>query len=410
MKKVSSEWKVPSSRMAKDTFNPIRSTIESMNLRSNPRKREISLAIGDPAVLGSLRPHSSITQAAIYAAESGKYNGYGPSVGFEEARQAVAEYVSSPGAEIMADDVVLCSGCSSCLDLAISAMADPGQNILVPRPGFPIYKTLAHGLGIATKEYDLLPDLGWEVDLEHLEAQIDDSTIAIVVNNPSNPCGSVFSESHLRSILEVAAQHCVPIIVDEIYDHFVFPGHAFLPMASLTTTVPVLSCGGLSKRYLVPGWRLGWIAIHDRNGVFVEVRKALHNLSQRVMGANSLVQGALPTILRTTPASFFASSVGVVQRNAEIAYAHLSQIAGLKPFMPAGAMYMMIGIERERHFPSFRSDLEVVEALMKEQSVSCLPGHIFGIDGFVRIVLTVAESDMVEACERLEQFCGEHYK
>ena len=158
--------------------------------------------------------------------------------------------------------------------MTISAIANPGDNILVPRPGFPLYKTLANGLGIKTKEYDLLPLKGWECDLAHMEAMIDDKTKAILVNNPSNPCGSVFSSEHLLQILALADQYKVPIIADQIYEHFVFPGQEYVPIASLTTTVPVLSCGGLTKRYLVPGWRLGWITIHDRQ---VSYRKEKNN-------------------------------------------------------------------------------------------------------------------------------------
>ena len=199
-------------------------------------------------------------------------------------------------------DIVLCSGCSCALDLCISVLANPGQNILVPRPGFPLYRTLAEGLGIRTKFYDLnvtyfkkhknkfklpfifiatyiyywftnQPECGWEVDLEHLESQIDDQTAAIVLNNPSNPCGSVYSRSHLNAILQVAERNYVPIIADEIYDYFVceiykrnqfnsfiriksmiiflqvFPGHQFYPLASLTNQVPILTCGGLTKRF-----------------------------------------------------------------------------------------------------------------------------------------------------------------
>ena len=170
------------------------------------------------------------------------------------------------GNDIKAEDVLIVSGCSCALDMAISAMANPGDNILVPRPGFPLYKTLANGLGIKTKEYDLLPLKGWECDLDHMRAMIDENTKAILVNNPSNPCGSVFSEEHLRKILALADEFKVPIIADEIYEHFVFSeaGKSYVPMASLTTTVPILSCGGLTKRYLVPGWRLGWITVHDR--------------------------------------------------------------------------------------------------------------------------------------------------
>jgi tyrosine aminotransferase len=223
--------------------------------------------------------------------------------------------------------------------------------------------------GIETREYHLLPDQDWEVDLRHMESLIDEKTAAIIVNNPSNPCGSVFSIAHLKQILDIADRNKVPIIADEIYDNFVFPGQVggffigifqnnflfknveqlvislvhfqtYVPIASLTTTVPVLSCGGLTKRYLVPGWRLGWIVIYDRNHVFdEEVRKGLLCMSQRIIGSNTLIQGALPTILATTPKSFFESTINIVKRNAEIAYSKLKSVPGLMPVMPQVFVY-----------------------------------------------------------------------
>merc|ERR1719206_540547 len=237
----------------------------------NPEKKMISLSIGDPTVFGNLLPAKEVVDAVHAALDSQKCNGYGPSTGSVEARAAVAEHVSVPGGEVTSDDVILCSGCSCALDIAISTLADDGQNILVPRPGFPLYTTLSAGLGIQTREYDLLPDQDWMVDLLHMESLIDHNTAAIIVNSPSNPCGSVFSPAHLRQILDIAERHKVPIIADEIYDNFVFPGETYVPIASLTTTVPVLSCGGLTKRFLVPGWRMGWIVIYDRGHVFDHV-------------------------------------------------------------------------------------------------------------------------------------------
>ena len=113
--------------------------------------------------------------------------------------------------------MILCSGCSCALDIAISTLADDGQNILVPRPGFPLYTTLSAGLGIQTREYDLLPDHDWMVDLGHMESLIDHNTAAIIVNSPSNPCGSVFSPAHLRQILDIAERHKVPIIGESTF-------------------------------------------------------------------------------------------------------------------------------------------------------------------------------------------------
>ena len=112
------------------------------------------------------------------------------------------------------------------------------------------------------------PERQWEADIDHMEQLIDNDSVAIVIVNPSNPCGSVYSKQHLLDILAVAEKHNLPIIADEIYNGLVFKGQHTYPIASLSKNVPVLSCGGLGKKYLIPGWRVGWILIHDRNGRF----------------------------------------------------------------------------------------------------------------------------------------------
>jgi len=403
-----SEWKIKASIVAKNTFNPIRNILETMDITPHPKKKMISLSIGDPTVFGNLQPAKEIVEAVKTSLESGVNNGYGPSTGFAPARQAVADHVSVPGGEVTPDDVILCSGCSCALDITISAIADAGQNILVPRPGFPLYTTLAAGLEIETREYNLLPDHDWEVDLKHMESLIDENTAAIVVNSPSNPCGSVFSIAHMKQILAVAEMYKIPIIADEIYDNFVFPGQKYVPIASLTTTVPVLSCGGLTKRFLVPGWRMGWIIIYDRNNVFAEeVRRGLLCMSQRIIGSNTLIQGALPTILKLTPRSFFDDTIKIIERNAKLAFQKLKGVPGLMPVMPQGAMYMMVRVDMSR-FPQFNTDLQFVERLVSEQSVFCLPGKCFNYPNYVRIVLTVPENLLSEACDRILEFCSQH--
>jgi len=402
------EWKVKASIVAKNTFNPIRNILETMVIEPNPDKKMISLSIGDPTVFGNLQPAKEVVKAVHEALDSYKHNGYGPSTGSLEARKAVAKYVSVPGAEVTEEDIILCSGCSCALDIAISTIADDGQNILVPRPGFPLYTTLSAGLGVQTREYDLLPDQDWKVDLVHMESLIDHNTAAIIVNSPSNPCGSVFSPEHLEEILDIAERHKVPIIADEIYDNFVFPGQTYVPIASLTTTVPILSCGGLTKRFLVPGWRMGWIVIYDRGHVFdQEVRKGLLCMSQRIIGSNTLVQGALPTILEYTPKSFFDDTIAVIEKNAKLAFQKLRNVPGLMPVMPQGAMYMMVRVDRSR-FPGFDCDRDFTQKLVKEQSVFCLPGKCFNYPNYVRIVLTVPSVLLAEACDRMMEFCTQH--
>lgn len=402
-------WDVRVSRFAENSINQIRMIVENMEIRPNPDKPLIALSIGDPTTFGNMNACEEITEAVVDAVRSQKYNGYAPSAGFQEAREAVAAHCSYPGYATEAKDVVLTSGCSQALDFSINVLSNPGQNVLVPRPGFPLYKTIAEGIGVKIKYYNLLPENKWEVDLTHLEAQIDSQTSAVVINNPSNPCGSVYSASHLRDILDIAARNFVPVIADEIYDYFIFPGERFYPLASLSTKVPILTCGGITKRFMVPGWRMGWIIIHDKDEIFGQpVRTGLQSLGQRIMGCNTIVQGALPAILSETPKTFFADSIDAVKTNAETAYLALSRVPGLRPIMPAGAMYMMVGIDMPR-FPEFNEDLDFVEKMVSEQSVFCLPGKCFEYPNFFRIVLTVPADHIEIACRRITEFCRDHY-
>lgn len=131
-------------------------------------------------------------------------NGYLPSTGLLSARQAIATTATLPDCPITADDVIISSGCSGALELAITVLVNEGDNILVPCPGFPLYQVIAESLGASVKHYTLLPEAGWECDLAHMESLVDDRTRAIVLTNPSNPCGSNYSADHLKGVVTVA--------------------------------------------------------------------------------------------------------------------------------------------------------------------------------------------------------------
>lgn len=353
--------------------------------------------------------------------------------------------------------MILASGCSHAIDLCICVLARHGQNILIPRPGFPLYKTLTSVYGVKYKQYDLLADKNWSIDLDHLESLIDGNTAAIVVNNPSNPCGSVFSERHLLEILELAERHRLPIISDEIYDKFVFSpelysataaspdscldgrqnGHSkadlenrqpgniqssedhdqdrddsnqfryvpFRSMAELSETVPILTCGGISKTCLIPGLRLGWIIINDRASIFdSSIRHGLSRLTQRLMGPNSLIQGALQEILNNVPEHFYKRTMDFIFTNAKLCYERLKVVRGLHPYMPQGSMYLMVRFE-PKLFPDIKGDLDFTSRLMNEESVLVLPGSCFDFPNFFRICLTVPTNVMEEALIRIRDFC-----
>jgi tyrosine aminotransferase len=201
----------------------------------------------------------------------------------------------------------------------------------------------------------------------------------------------------------------LPIIADEIYCDLVFAGQTFYPMATLTQTVPILAVGGLAKKYLVPGWRLGWILIHDRAGLFTHIRKGLHALSQMILGANTVVQSALPHILHNTPQGFYRNTVAVLESHAKLSADVLSKCPGLSVVVPQGAMYMMVGIQTDL-FRDLPDDIAFTERLMAEESVFCLPGRCFGYPNYFRIVFTAPKDKLCEAYARIGAFVARHIK
>lgn len=157
----------------------------------------------------------------------------------------------------------------------------------------------------------------------------------------------------------------------------------------------------------MPGGRMGWITIHDKFDALQEIKQGLVRISGRNFGPNSTIQLALPDILRSTPQEFFDDVTSRVYYHAMLAFNLLRDAPGLTPIMPKGAFYMMIGIDL-RKFPAFSSCLEFIETLTQEQSVLAFPGPCFDFPGYFRFVLTIPEFLIVEACQRIQEFCYEH--
>lgn len=405
MKKMS--WKeIEITDYAKLSINPLRKLKFEQTVKPNPDKKVITLQLGDPSVFGNFPPPVQVIKALEKSVVADTFP-YNISHGREEARKAVAEY--SKHLNVTSDDVILTSGCGHALEMCVLTLVAPGENLLIPRPCYN-YKTWTDGLKIETRLYNLDPLKNWDIDLEHMESLIDGKTRAILVNSPGNPCGNVFSKNHIEEILEVAERHKLPIISDEVYEFFTFPGVEFHSFAALSKNVPVLTCSGLTKRFLVPGIRLGWIIIKDQNESLAQVRTGLLNVTTRILGTNSSVQLALPDILQKTPKSFFDDTMRRISEHAKIAYELLRKIEGLTPVEAKGAMYMISMIEMEK-FPEFKNCLEFTEGLIAEESVLVFPGSpCFNFPGCFRIVLTVPEQNLVEACERIQNFCSRHIR
>ncbi|KAL3983278.1 tyrosine aminotransferase [Acanthocheilonema viteae] len=398
-------WKLPVSEIAKSTVNPIRQICDSLFVASGTKKPLLKLNLGDPTVSGALPVCSAAIEALSKALISRKYEGYGPAVGILETREAVARHFTRPEAPVTADSVLLTSGCSHAIEMSIEALANPGDNILVPAPGFPLYSTLTKSSNVESRYYHFDMLNGSRLDLARLESLIDERTRAIIVNNPPNPSGIVICKSQLESILQIAYEKRIPIIADEVYGTMTYNGAKFYPIATLKPKVPVLTCDGIAKRYLLPGWRLGWIIIHDRYAALQSIRDGLTALAQKIVGPCVLIQGALPHILQSTNASFFQQVNNTIQRNASIIYESLREVPGLQPLMPNGTMYMMVAIDEQ----IYGGDQVFVHDLLVEENVICLPGCVFHCPGWFRLVLTFSEHDIREACTRIIQFCLRRY-
>lgn len=215
------------------------------------------------------------------------------------------------------------------------------------------------------------------------------------------------------------------MIADEIYGGMVFETDAFVPAALLASHVPVLSVSGIAKQWLVPGWRVGWVLIHDPLGVLGHVRTGLLALTTTILGANSVVQvrhvtclqvsiltrviqGALPRILRDTPAEFYAETNTKLKTQAEYLVSRLSHVPGLRCIAPQGAMYMMLGIELQQ-FRDIADDMNFALELLREQSLAVLPGQAFRMKNYIRLVTCAPLDVLTEACNRIEEFCRTHH-
>lgn len=401
------EWTVRASNRSLRTINPIRNLVQGIDVKPNPAKELIKLSVGDPTLYGNLKVSKKAVDEYCKVIQSMKHNGYSMSMGSLEARTAIAERYTLPSAPLTPDDVVLAGGTSGALELAIGALANEGDNILLPLPGFPLFRTIAEGFGIECRYYRLLPNDQWEIDLKHLATLADSRTAAIVVNNPSNPCGSVFKKEHIQQILKTASKLHLLVIADEVYADMVFSESEFTSIGSQSVDVPVISVGGISKQFVVPGWRLGWILLHDRNDLLKQgdVRKGIRQFTTRMLVPNSPAQAVVPYLLSGgVEDESFKAIMSELELNAKFTVKALAKAPGLRCIAPQGAMYTMAEIDSE--LLGFADDMEFTKALLREESVFVLPGQCFQAPNFIRIVFCAPQFVLSEAFHRIRRFCS----
>ncbi len=207
--------------------------------------------------------------------------GYVPAVGTLSARQAIAEHCNrdNPSLNVTSNHVIVTNGCSGALELLFRAtLQSPHDVLLIPSPGFPLYNVICQSLGCQTQMYPLVYNTEteeWHMDLVELETLLQQthhcSFKAILINNPSNPTGAVFSKTHLQDFLKLCDKYHLMVISDEIYgDMTLHDNCVFQSLASVRNEmipsphVPIIQASGLGKQYLVPGWRVGWLVFHDK--------------------------------------------------------------------------------------------------------------------------------------------------
>ncbi|KAK4699611.1 hypothetical protein P7C70_g6650, partial [Phenoliferia sp. Uapishka_3] len=399
--KPSLKWKpVQTSQVITQITNPIREIVSGIRPSSDESKPFLNLGLGDPSVFGNLPPPVEALNAIEDSLRSGLSDGYPESIGYAVAREAVANYFDESASggnwRITKDDVVMTHGASGALDMAFAVLSDERNNVIFPRPLFTAYETMITTAKATIRYYDLLPEQNWEVDMESLEAQIDENTAFILINNPSNPCGSNWSEAHLREIAALAARRHIVVLSDEVYAGMAWsvsgprpaaadapriPGKfnrgLFTPYASVCGASPVLILGAVSKRWLAPGWRLGWVIVHDPLNVLTAVREGLGKWAFRIQGPNSTMQRSLPALFANTPENFFTSTMTTLEDAGQKLFQRLSTIPGLTPLLPQGCMYLMCGGLTKENFPAFESDTAIVKGLLAEENMLILPGSCF---------------------------------
>ena len=374
------------------------------NIVAEARKVEASgrqvryLNIGDPITFGFRTP-PHLVEAVERAMRDG-HNGYAPSVGILSAREAVAGELSRRGMPMTADRVVVTAGTSEGIELALNALAEPGDEVLVPSPTYPLYTAVLAKVGARAVFYDTDPARGWLPDLDHVKRLLSPATRAIVVIDPNNPTGASYPEAVRRELIEVADRHNLPLLADEVYGDLAYDGPV-PPIASLYPDAPIISFSSLSKAYLAPGWRTGWLAV-GRTERLDEVLAAIKKLADGRLCSTAPMEHAIPAALngdRSHETGFRAA----LRERADVTVSRLNAVPGLRTVPPAAAFYAMPQVS----LPPGLTDEDYVLALLRETGVLCVYGSGFGTrpeDGFFRVVFLASPSELAAIYDLIADF------
>ncbi len=346
----------------------VRDIVVLANEVAKTGKEMLYLNIGDPPLYDFIPPRHMLE--ATYDAMLKNYNSYSPSSGIKSALDAIAKEAEGKGIRNIID-IFVTTGASEAIDICLTALVNNGENVLTPTPGYPLYTAIASKLQTMENPYYLDENNGWQPNVEDIKKKINNKTRGIIVINPNNPTGSNCEESTLRQIINLALEHNLVIFADEIYDKLLLDGKKHVSIASLNKEVPCITYGGLSKNYMVPGFRIGWGIVSGDKTRMVNYIEAINKALRARLCANHPEQYAIPSALGGDH-SHLHVAIEKLTRRRDLTVEMLNNVPGLSCVKPEGAFYAFPKLEIKN------SDNHFVAELIKETGVVVVPGTGFG--------------------------------
>ncbi|MFC2135275.1 aminotransferase class I/II-fold pyridoxal phosphate-dependent enzyme [Bacteroidota bacterium] len=375
----------------------VRDIVVLANEVAKSGKEMLYLNIGDPPQSDFAPPKHMID--ATYDAMLKNYNGYSSSSGIKEALDAIGAEADKKGIKNV-NDIFITTGASEAIDVCLTALVDDGENVLTPTPGYPLYTAISSKLQMMENPYYLDEGNGWQPDIEDIKSKINDKTKAIILINPNNPTGSNAAEETLRQIIDIALEYNLVIFADEIYDKLLMDGQKHISIASLNKDVPCITFGGLSKNYMVPGWRIGWGIVSGDKARLENYIEAINKLLRARLCANHPEQYAIAPAL-TGDQSHITEAIEKLTRRRDMTFEMLNSVPGLSCVKPGGAFYAFPKLEIKN------SDNHFVAELIKETGVVVVPGTGFGqVPGtnHFRVVFLPTEEILEKAYKNIVDF------
>jgi len=362
----------------------------------------VPLNIGDPITFDFQTPSHLIE--AVYKAMRDGRNGYGPSSGIPEALDAIRGEASRKGITTV-QDVFVTTGVSETVDICLTALLNPGDNLLTPCPDYPLYSAVLAKLDVGLNTYYLNEDDGWQPDLEDIKRKITPHTRGIVLINPNNPTGSVATQKMLEQIAELARRHNLIIFADEIYDKLTIDDDPHAAMAAVAPDVPVITFGGLSKNYLAPGWRIGWGIASGDAAVIGPYLEGVNKLLRARLCANHPEQYAIKAALEG-PQDHLIEVKRKLRARRDLTMKWCSETPRVSCVAPRGAFYAYPSVD----IPE--SDDVFVAELIRNKYVMVVHGSGFGQRSgtkHFRIVFLPDEKTLSSAYAAIAEFLRERY-